>query len=239
MAFVTQTTRLHQWQLCKAIDGEADEAKLSQILYWFGGLSELLPSLKKSHESSLRIFNVMELEPLLDSERRFVIDLGLQDAAKKNGVRTSIADDAAVALMHLSEGYPHFIQQFAFCAFEAHEGTEITLADVQKGAHDPENGAIAQLGHRYFQGLYFGKIASDDYRRVLHAMASESDGWVTKKQILLRTGLKAGTVNNAIQALKTKGLIRPQPGNKGVYKLPSRSFAVWIRAFTADLTHPS
>jgi predicted transcriptional regulator len=87
--------------------------------------------------------------------------------------------------------------------------------------------------------LYFGKIASDDYRRVLHAMASESDGWVTKKQILLRTGLKAGTVNNAIQALKTKGLIRPQPGNKGVYKLPSRSFAVWIRAFTADLTHPS
>jgi AAA ATPase domain len=203
------------------------------------GLTEMLPALKKSHESSLRIFNVMELEPLLDSERWYVISLGLNDANNVSGTVTSIANDAADALMHLSEGYPHFIQQFAFCAFEVHTDQQITLADVQKGAHDPEHGAIAQLGHRYFQDLYFGQIASNDYRKVLHAMASDSDGWVTKKQIHDRTGLKASTINNAIHALKSKGLIRPQKGKQGVYKLPSRSFAVWIRAFTADLTHPT
>jgi AAA ATPase domain len=209
-----------------------------KVCLGLAGISPLLEELKKSHESALRIFNIMELEPLIPDERKLVLRLGLQDAASKSGIDVSFEEGAEEMVSQLSEGYPHFIQQFAYCAYDQHRGNTITLSDVRSGAFDREGGAIHQLGQRYFQGLYFGQIGSDDYRKVLHAMASEAD-WVTKKQILTKTGLKPGTVNNAIQALKTREIIRAKPGRAGVYRLPSQSFKAWIRAFTANLNHPS
>jgi hypothetical protein len=120
-----------------------------------------------------------------------------------------------------------------------HEGDQIRFADVHKGAYDPENGAIVQLGSQYFHDLYFNQIGSDDYRKVLHAMASDGDNFVSKKQIADRTRLKQATLTNALAALKKRNIIRVKPGTQGFYKLPSRSFAAWLRAFTADLSHPT
>jgi hypothetical protein len=209
-----------------------------KVCIGLAGTPPVLDALKQSHESALRIFNIMELEPLLPDERKLVLTLGLEDAASNSGMHVSFEEGAEEMVSQLSEGYPHFIQQFAYCAFDRHKGDTITLSDVRSGAFDLEGGAIDQLGQRYFQGLYYEKIGSDDYRKVLHAMVSEAE-WVTKKQILTKTGLKPGTVNNAIQALKSREIIRIKPGRPGVYRLPSQSFKAWIRAFTANLNHPS
>jgi len=57
-----------------------------------------------------------------------------------------------------------------------------------------------------------------------HPCAKNAQGWGTR--------LKASTLDNALSALKTRGIILPKKGTKGTYKLPSRSFAVWIRAYT-------
>jgi len=158
-------------------------------------------------------------------ERKLVLKLGLEDAASKSGVQVSFEEGAEEMVSQLSEGYPLFIQQFAYCAYDRHEGDMITLSDVRSGAFDHKGGAIHQLGQRYFQSLYFGQIGSDDYRKVLHAMASEGE-WVTKKQILTKTGLKQGTVNNAIQALKTRDIIRAKPGQAGPSRRIPASLAI-------------
>jgi len=64
-------------------------------------------------------------------------------------------------------------------------------------------------------------------------MAKHFDNWVTKSVIRKEAAkIKASTLDNAINALKSRGTIIPKPGTKGTYKLPSRSFAVWIRAYT-------
>ena len=44
--------------------------------------------------------------------------------------------------------------------------------------------------------------------------------------------IQNATLNNALAALKKRTIVATKRGKKGVYRLPTRSFAVWIRAFT-------
>jgi hypothetical protein len=142
-----------------------------------------------------------------------------------------MADDALALLAEMSEGYPHFIQQFAYSAFEADVDLAITVEDVLTGAFG-ENGAISQLGDKYFSEMYHSKIASDDYRKVLHTMAAHGDRWVARKQLITESGLSKSTVTNALNALKAREIILSDESRKGrgLYRLPTRSFAAWLNA---------
>jgi hypothetical protein len=202
------------------------------------GLPQLTRKLRESHESSPRIFENMPLPPLSSEDRYTAIDLGLAAAKEKNGVETTIATDAKNLVATMSEGYPSFIQQFAYNAFEEDSDNEIQLLDVMNGAYKP-NGGLHQLGVAYFHDLYFEKISSNEYRQVLRAMAEHRDQWVTKAQIRKKLNLKEYTLANAIAALITRNIIIPQVGKKGVYRLPTRSFAAWITAFTNSDTPDS
>jgi hypothetical protein len=197
-----------------------------RVCLGIAGLSAVLQQMRQSHESSLRIVQIFTLGPLSTNERREVIDKGLAEARAKNGFDVVVSEEAKDLISELSEGYPHFLQQFAYCAFEADSDNSIDVDDVNRGA-------IEQLGLKYFHELYFDQIGSDEYRGVLRAMSMQFDGWVTKASIRESTGLKDSTVNNAITALKKRHIIIPKPGVAGVYKLPTKSFAVWIRAFSS------
>jgi hypothetical protein len=135
-------------------------------------------------------------------------------------------------LASLSEGYPHFLQQFGNSAFESDTDQEITIEDVTEGAFS-KTGALSRLGRKFFQELYFDKIGSDDYRTVLQNMALNGDSWRTRAQIIEGCGLKEYTINNALAALKDRGIIVPNESTKGSYRLPSKSFATWIRAMNS------
>jgi hypothetical protein len=204
----------------------------NRVALCVAGISTVLDRLRESHESSVRIFQILTLEPLLPQERNEVIDKGLTEAGKMNGFEVSITNEAKDAISELSEGYPHFLQQFAYCAFNEDTDNVIDIPDVNSGALHEEHGAIQQLGLKYFQDLYFAQINSDEYRGVLRAMAGNLDGWTSKSEIRKAIQIKEPTLNNAIRALKTRHIIIPKPGATGVYRLPMKSFAVWIKAFT-------
>ncbi len=195
------------------------------------GLPAVLRKLRQSHESSPRIFEVLTLAPLLPEERVNVIRRGLADAQAKNGYEVSITPEAEGWISTFSEGYPHFIQQFAYSAFEADNDNVIDEGDVIGGAFK-ENGAFQQLGLKYFHELYFDQIGSDEYREVLRAMSEHLDGWVNKQQIRQSARIKESTLNNAITALRGRNIIIQKEGKKGVYRLPTKSFALWIRGYT-------
>lgn len=201
----------------------------NNVLIGIAGLPVILAKLRDSHESAPRIFQTMLLDPLETEERKTVIRTGLNQAELKNGFAVGISDEAINLVADLSEGYPHFVQQFAYSAFEHDDDNLIDVQDVLGGAYK-ENGAIAQLGRKYFDEMYFGKIGSDDYRRVLDAMAEHSDGWVARKDIISESGVKATTVNNAMNALKVRNIVVADESRQGFYRLPTKSFAAWINA---------
>lgn len=203
----------------------------NNVVLGLAGLPNLLGKLKDSHESSPRLFTTMLLEPLLPEERISVIERGIAAANEKNEVSTTIAPSAIKLLADLSEGYPHFIQQFGFSAFQYDTDNNIDDSDVLNGAF-AENGALSQLGAKYFNEMYHLKIASNDYRTVLNTMAVHADQWVSRQDIIKESGLAASTVNNALNALKAREIIVADESRKrrGFYRLPTLSFAAWINA---------
>jgi len=194
------------------------------------GISNVIPKMKESHESSIRILTPIQLEPLLADDRKEVVRRGLTEARKKNSFDVTITEGAIELIADLSEGYPHFIQQYAHSSFDHDSDNKIDVTDV-KDALLKENGALQLLGQRYFENMYTDELRSDDYRTVLQVIARHMPGYVSPGQITTESGLKRHTVNNALAACKKRGSVIPRSGHVGQYCLPSRSFAVWIQAF--------
>lgn len=221
----------HLGALLKGFTERMARAPSNRVCLGVAGVSTVLETLRQSHESALRLFTSFQLKPLSFEESQQVVRRGLKQAAERSGRVVKITPEAEEYIASYSEGYPHFIQQFAYSAFEADSDDEITVDDVNAGAWG-EHGAFEQLGTKYFEGLYFDRIGSDDYRQVLRFMAERLDGWVSKDEIREHSNLRPSILNNAIKALLDRHIILPQPGKRGMYRLPLKSFAAWIKAYT-------
>lgn len=219
-------------ELLKMLTERLNRAECFNVVVGLAGLPTLLGRLRDSHESSPRLFHTLLLEPLELDERKRVVNIGIKLANEKNQVQTTITQDAIDFLAELSEGYPHFVQQFSYSAFEHDKNNEIDEEDVGESAFK-EGGALSQLGDKFFNEMYHARISSEDYRRVLDAMAEHGDQWVTRKKIIAESGVAEANVNNALQALKLKQIIIQDEARRGFYRLPTNSFAAWINAIRA------
>jgi len=218
----------HLGLICKMLTEELSRRNCERVCIGVAGLPQILTILRDSHESSLRIFKTMELKPLEDHERISVLDMGMEEAVKINGFEISITPTAKAIIASLSEGYPHFLQEFAYCAFEEDTDNSIDDKDVLNSLFR-EHGAFDQLGRKYF-AQYYEAPSSDDYRIVLDIMADHNNEWIGRADLIKESKLKAGTVDNALRALKNKNIIFQHESKQGQYRLPTTSFAVWIKA---------
>lgn len=219
-------------EFCKIFTEKLTRLGCHRVCIGLAGLPPLSAKLRASHESSPRIFEALNLQPIEDGEVKEVVLNGLAEAHEKDGKETKIEPMALDLIATLSEGYPHFVQQFSYSAFDCDTDYNITTADVQRGAFG-ENGALDQLGLRYFSEMYFDNIGSPDYRRVLNSMAEHLDGWVARGEIIRTSGVKETQVTNALRMLRERRIIISNDQKQGEYRLPTRSFAVWIKALQA------
>ncbi len=203
-----------------------------RCLIGMAGLPTLIPKLRASHDSSPRVFEAFLLEPLEVRERCEVIEKGLEEANRRNTSKTGATPDALDLIAHLSEGYPHFIQQFSYSAFEWDADGLIDSTDVVESAF-AENGALSQLGHKYFNKMYFEQINSDNYRIVLKAMAKYGSAWVSRVDLIRSSGVGEHVVDNALRALRERDIIHQDETRRGFYRLPTQSFAAWINALNS------
>lgn len=217
-------------EFVKVLTERFTKRNVGNIGFGIIGISTVIQKMKASHESSVRILTPFHLKPLEEGDREGVVKLGLKTAAEKNKKDTTITTEALDLISKHSEGYPYFIQQYAYSAFDHDSDDNIDAKDVVD-ALIKENGALQLLGQRYFENMYTDDIRSDDYRKVLQVIAKRMPESSTKKQVLQESGLKPYTLNNALNALKRKGSVVPVSGKDGVYRLPSQSFAAWIAAF--------
>lgn len=197
------------------------------------GMPSLREVLRESHPSSLRIFDELPLEPLSRDETSTVIDRALEEANEQNTEKTSIEDVARTALINLSEGYPHFIQQFGYSAFAADTDGVIDRDDVIRGGFEPL-GAMEKIGDRYYRDDFYNKIQQDSYRQVLRIMADNENRWMSKQDIRAKFRGKTTTLDNALHALRERKIILSKEGERGTYRLQHRGFAFWIKLYTAD-----
>lgn len=198
-----------------------------QLMIGVAGLPKTKEILIESHPSSIRIFEELNLDRLTDNDIKYVIKRVLDHSQELNGHRTEIDAQAENNLVRLSEGFPHFIHQYGYCAFDLSDGKIITDENVQDGAFG-NNGAIEKIGDKYYRDDFYNKIKVDSYRQVLVIMAEKLDLWVTKKHIKSKFKGQSSTLDNAINALRTRGIILSKEGTKGTYRLQDKGFAWWI-----------
>jgi hypothetical protein len=224
---------LHLGTFLKLLTERLQKRRCNRVMFGLAGLPNLRNALSQSHSSAPRLFEENILERLSDSEVSMVIDMCLKDANKKNEQKTSITENGRSKLISLSEGYPHFIQQFGYSAFAIDTDGEIDETDVSTGALG-KRGALELIGDQYYRDSFYIKIQGESYRQVLRIMAESPDGWVSKKEIKKKFKGSTTTLDNAIAALRERQIIFSKEGQKGVYRLQHKGFALWIKIFTDD-----
>ena len=200
----------------------------NRFMVGIAGLPNIKQILLNSHPSSLRLFEDIIVDQLTGKEVERVIDKCLNEAEKLNGIKTEITPTAKRVLVNLAEGYPHFIQQFGFCAFSRDQDNILDENDCLDGALKPR-GALDLIGERYYRDNFYNKIQKENYRQVLRIMAENPNEWVTKAYIKGKYKGKESVLNSAIKALRDRHIILPREGQKGVYRLQHRGFALWIK----------
>jgi Cdc6-like AAA superfamily ATPase len=105
-------------KFCKYFTERLTKKGCNSLAIGIAGLPIVLDRLRESHESSPRLFEIVHLETLKVEERKQVVQIGIELADKKNAQKTTISEVASKLLAELSEGYPHFVQQFAHSAFD-------------------------------------------------------------------------------------------------------------------------
>ncbi len=224
---------LHLGSFLKLLLERLQRLECNRVVVGLAGLPKLRDVLLRSHESSLRLFEELDLKPLSKEETGRVIDQGIKEANEKNSESTSVAQEARNVLTFLAEGLPHFIQQFCFSAFEMDTDWSISNDDVWESALG-RGGALDLIGDRYYRDAFYNRIAKESYRQVLRIMAASKSQWVTKGDIRRISRGNLTTLDSAIHALISRNIIVPKEGQRGVYKLLHRGFALWIRFFTID-----
>lgn len=131
--------------LLKATTELLQQNGCSKVMFVVAGLNEVIEKLSRSHESSLRIFTQIKVKELRTEDRHYVVDRGIEEGNRLNDDQTTVSVDAKNHISTLSEGYPHFIQQFAYSAFEANTDGEISADDVLSGAFN-QGGQLMLLG---------------------------------------------------------------------------------------------
>jgi hypothetical protein len=224
------STQLRLGSFLKLFLERLQRKNCNRVLVGLAGLPDLRGKLYASHPSTLRIFEDIQMGRLSNQEVSDVITICLDKAAKENREKTEITDAARQMLIEFSEGYPHFIQQFGYSSFAVDTDNVIDQNDVAKGAFGPRR-ALDLIGDRYYRNDFYNKIQEDSYRQVLRIMADDLDDWVTRTKIKAKFKGKNSTLNNALKALRDRHIIFPKEGEKGIYRLQHKGFALWIKLY--------
>jgi len=221
---------LHVGYFFKAVTEMLQQHGCERVMFVVAGLPDIVEKLAKSHESSIRIFNHLSVKELSFADTKYVLDRGIAEGNKINNEQTAMGDYAKDHVANLSEGYPHFIQQFAHSAYEHNSDGEISADDVLEGAFK-EGGALDSIGSRYYATDYHSKIKSDEYRQVLMIMAENMSDWIKKSDIRHKFTGDDQTLTDALKALTSRKIILKNPSKIGEYRLQQRGFALWIKLF--------
>ena len=222
---------LHLGTFFKLLTERLQRHSCDNFMIGLAGLPDLRNVLVNSHPSSLRIFEELPLGRLSETEVKRVVSFALKKANEVNDVKTTINQEGMETLVDYAEGYPHFIQQFGYSAFDVDSDNIIDRDDVGRGAFGAR-GAMEKIGDSYYRNDFYNKIQKDSYRQVLRIMAEKLDDWVTKEEIKRQFKGKSGTLDNAIKALRDRHIILSKEGTRGVYRLQHKGFALWIKLYT-------
>lgn len=142
-----------------------------------------------------RLFDFPAIGRLSDSEARQAIEKPAHD----EGV--AFTEDAVTAIVHETQGYPYFLQEWGKHAWDVAKQSPITLSDVRAASAQ----AVATLDESFFR-VRFDRLTPAE-KRYLRAMAELGEGPHRSGDIAAQLGKAVSTLAPLRQSAILKGMI--------------------------------
>jgi len=179
--------------LIKAIHQVTQEAL--PVLVVATGLPQVLALAGDAKSYAERLFDFRSVGPLSKDDAREAL---IAPAANEGVV---FEDDAANAVFDATRGYPFFLQEWAYNAWNEARGSSITLDDVRRG----EAIAIPKLDDGFFAVRYNRCTPSE--KRYLRAMAELGEGPFRTADVARKLGKENNRLGPTRDSLIKKGMI--------------------------------
>ena len=188
-----------------------------QITFIIVGLPHIPDKLSEDDKSAPRIFNYVQLRRLTMQESLAILHRCLEGTAK------TIDDEAAKSIAIRSGGFPYFLHQLGYDAFQCD-------VDGVIDGHDVANGLFKSLVQ--FERMFFGKmyklVEGKQKQKIVDELARH--GNKPQKATELEDILHIKNIHQYLKGLESDGLIER---TKGRVRLVSDLLAIYIRLFKA------
>lgn len=189
------------------------------ILLMLCGVEERRHEMKKSHQPIERIFDIVEIKPMQESEmREFFIK-----AFQSQGI--TVDDNAMPILCRFSAGFPKIMHIVGDETFFANGDDRIDGSDAFAGIFN----AAENIGRKFVESQVLKALKSEDYRSIMEKLGIlPFDLSFQKSKLeekLSRT--EKPKLNNFLQRLKKLNVLRSGEG-KGEYIFNSRMVRLYI-----------
>lgn len=142
-----------------------------------------------------RLFEYPDIGPLNDTEAKRAL---VEPAAESKVI---FEDNAVVAVIEKTKGYPYFLQEWGYQAWNTAKASPITKADIRKASKQ----AIERLDQNFFRSRY--ERLSDPQKAYLRAMAELGPGPHKTGDIAKLMGKSSSQLGPTRDALITNGMI--------------------------------
>ena len=171
-----------------------DQKKLP-IMIVGAGLPLLVKLSAEAKSYSERLFEYPDIGALEEKEARRALVTPAKDS------KVIFAEDAVAAVIEQTKGYPYFLQEWGYQAWNTAKTSPITLADVRKASKL----AVKRLDKNFFRSRY--ERLSDPQKEYLRAMAELGPGPHKSGDIAKQLGKTSQGAAPHRDALITSGMI--------------------------------
>lgn len=186
-----------------------------QIMFMAIGLPDVSARLSDDDPSASRIFSYVQLSRMTNEESIEILKRCLSESNK------TIADDAVLMIAQSSGGFPYFLHQLGYDAFETDTDGNITIDDAMQGL-------IKSLVQ--FERMFFGKMYKSCEGKTKQKIVDELAEGANRPRTAadLTKKLRIKNIHQYLSPLEKDGIIE-KSGN--LYQLSSGLLASYVRLF--------
>jgi Cdc6-like AAA superfamily ATPase len=186
-----------------------------QIMFLIVGLPHIPERISEDDRSAPRIFSYVELRRMTREESLDILHKCLEKSGKR------IEGKAARITAMRSGGFPYFLHQLGYDAFEADLDNVIDVEDINKGLRK----SLVQF-ERMFFGKMYKSVEGKLKQKIVDELARSFN--IPRKATELEKTLKIKNIHQYLKPLERDGIV---VRNKARFQLSSALLAIYVRLF--------
>jgi len=187
------------------------------LMFILVGLPHIPDRISEDDKSAPRIFSYVELKKLTQKESLAILHRCLENTGKR------IEDDAAKQIAVRSGGFPYFLHQLGYDAFQADTDNVIDMNDAGKGFVS----SLIQL-ERMFFGKMYKSVEGKQKQKIVDELARRWN--FPMKATELGSTLHIKNIHQYLKPLEKDGILTKVIGR---FRLSTDLLATYIRLFKA------